>query len=161
MGGAVDTAILNGTESAYPDLHGLAEQVELEKAQQTMVKIVCLHDYEFSDIDGRKYIVQREWNVAPEQFRFEFADAEQPPPPPAVIGYVNTSPGVLLNGRDRPTTSGEIIRLLARGDHLNLEPGWSVEANGFTWVHVLAVNDVAVTGALYVADKFLSATDPN
>ncbi len=163
MGGTVDKIVLSGTASGYPDLHSLSDAVEVERTQKTALKIICVHDMWANDEDGVSYWVQRDFAVLPDQIRFEFAPDDVPPPPENVIKYVNTSVGVPLYGRDQPTTAGKIIVRLWRGDKLELKPGWTATANGFTWWQILKVNGVSVSGntPTYAVDKYMSDTDPN
>ena len=114
-----------------------------------------------TEIDGQVITIRREFLVRPDQMTININI--EPPPPSTLTRYVNTSSGTPLNMRARPTVSGLLVRKLARGDRLEIEAGFAVPADGFTWVRVLIVNGVAVSsGALwYVVDKYLGPTDPN
>ncbi len=152
MGGITDIVILSGTASGLISLHDLAEAVELEKAEKTCLRVVCSHDYVFTDIDGVRYRVQREFNVAPEQIRFEFApdDPLPPPEPTPVTMYCTASAG--LKVRDKPIDGNRVGGLTYRAEVRILPSG--TEGWGL-------IADVTYEGKQgYVSLSWLSTTRP-
>ena len=158
MGGV----ILDVTGTAYGDPQTLYDAWQRAIAAKAGFCGGFANDTVDTDIDGVVITIRREFMLRPDQMSVTVG-TEPPPLPENVVKYVNTSVGVPLYGRKLPTTAGVIVARMNRGDKLELKPGWTATANGFTWWQILKVNGVAVPAdtPTYAVDKYMSDTDPN